>query len=240
MAIVEEDVSVSPALYMYGIWSGSISESGGIVLSNFLGTGFLVTDSGYLATCRHVTDQLDDGSQLFAISNEENSYAIKEVVRHDDMDFAICIVDMPLPSPYLKVLDSDGLAGADVLGYGKVYEKSVERNHVKQLLFSGNIVRTEPIPELPNTRSVCELSFPVISGMSGGPLLVHGEKLPTVCGMLYGNKETSILSHKLEEREEDGTRYYERVDRIFELGCAHSSTDLIAFMSDFGLTFNAS
>lgn len=235
MAVSENADSFLSSKYIYSICSGTKSQSG-VAISSYLGTGFLINDQGYLATCKHVIEKANPGESIFACPDNSRPYAIKEIRCHETMDFAVIKLDINLPSNFLTITDCELVAGVDVIGYGSIHVVSLDgRNEVKGHLFSGNIVRRWNSPEVPRTRSVCALSFPVISGMSGGPLLVKGEKTPTVCGMLVGNTESSITIFKLEEREEGGQRYTERVDRVVELGCAHSAQDILQFMSDMNL-----
>lgn len=82
-----------------------------------------------------------------------------------------------------------------------------------------------------------ELSFPVLIGMSGSPLVCHipfeGEdRLRTgIIGCAYGSKETEIVKHTIIQED----NFEERVSKIYELGMAYKIQPLFSLFSGFDL-----
>ncbi len=83
------------------------------------------------------------------------------------------------------------------------------------------------------TRAVrqCQISKALAEG-----LFLSGASFPTIAvGIVYGNKASAITIHKLEEIDENGDRFCERINRVIELGCAHTAEDILSFMDDLGV-----
>lgn len=99
--------------------------------------------------------------------------------------------------------------------------------------FFGNVVRV--LNEKNNkSLSVCELSFPTLSGFSGAPVLSPG--LDTIAGIIYGNTQQKIQVHEKYEMRDGVNVFSETVNRIMELGLFHSIQSINSFLVDLKMT----
>ena len=71
---------------------------------------------------------------------------------------------------------------------------------------------------------VC-VNFPILQGLSGGPLLTYHNGIK-IAGMVYGNIESRITLHEIENYEDERKQYCETVHRVVELGVAHTEHGL--------------
>ena len=71
------------------------------------------------------------------------------------------------------------------------------------------------------------LSYPVLEGMSGAPVLTYRNGVKVV-GLCYGNVQSRVVAAEILEHEADGKTLRERVERIVEFGRVYPSPVLAA------------
>jgi hypothetical protein len=80
-------------------------------------------------------------------------------------------------------------------------------------------------------RTVCELSFPSLTGFGGAP--VFFENKSALIGMLYGNRETSIEVFSRSEFGNNGKP--KKILRTMAFGLMHTVNDIVTFLEDMGI-----
>ncbi|MFI5004741.1 MAG: serine protease [Solirubrobacterales bacterium] len=194
------------------------------------GSAFPVTPDGGLLTCLHVVNRVDgNGVQIRVGIIDAQQRRIYPIEEHfsPPPDAGLDIAYLPLaggrPTPcYLPILDPDEVlmgSDANMLGYysgalpfevgsfrGSAVAVSTERRHQR-----------------------IRLSYPVIEGCSGSPLLTYhnGTK---VAGMAYGSESQRIQTYEVVDVQDGESRYRETVHRIVEFGLAHHASAVIWFL----------
>jgi len=199
----------------------------------FIGSGFFVGSGGFLITCRHVAEELARGENLEAYQiGKRRSLGLKIIDKSERYDLALCKSINPpdiaeswpiVTKPYV------GLA-SEVYLSGYVYEPVEDDIPFRERYMKGYItgIAREII-----YKDSFELSFPVLFGMSGSPLLsrfrIEGdmEERIGIVGCAYGCHESSIVKHTVISTDNE----IERVSRIVELGLAHESETLISILA---------
>jgi hypothetical protein len=191
------------------------------------GNAFPLTRDGGLMTCRHVIS-VDEGTPLAVLDREESQLkAIRTAAVSDDttLDLAFLPGVLKRESKQFPLLSPGDLyVGHDVYTYG-FYSPSGRIENIADGYFKGNIVsfRTE-------RHVTATLSYPVIEGLSGSPVLIYhnGTKLVGVC---FGSESQRVLASEIVESKEGEREYRETVNRIVEFGLAYRSEVVAAFMA---------
>ena len=202
----------------------------------FLGTGFILDNKGHLVTCRHVIEDSNENEKLVAYQFRTDKYLNMEVLKTStEYDICLCKCDPPEVKQFWECFDEMYVnIGTNVEVYGYAYEPLGQEDiPFRQRYLKGyitGIARDEKYPDS------FELSFPVLSGMSGSPLVCHlpfeGESTRTgIIGCAYGSRESEIVKHTVVKEN----NYEERVSKIYELGMAYKIKPLFSLFGDFDL-----
>jgi hypothetical protein len=161
---------------------------------------------------------------------------VVDIKCHPTYDFAIGYVARQNYKAIPMHGKRDLYIAESVLAYGFTNQGLVNGRIVTApRLFKGHIVRTSDQPILEDARSTCEISFPALKGFSGTPLLFDSKKF-SVAGMVFSNMESSIELHRLEEIEENGEVFSEKIHKVLELRVVHTAWDIRHFLKDLGVT----
>ena len=201
-------------------------------IRRFLGTAFPITPNGGLLTCRHVVDvPIKDKETLAVFDNEANQLvpiSDFKVPTHPQFDVAFIPNALqrekseffPLLRPPLITM------GENVYSFG--YYLSGKNLHMGY--FKGNIVNFLNSDRTPGYSSM-SLSYAVIEGLSGSPVLTYHNG-PKLVGMCWGNIQTRIVAREVMEFEDEKEKFRETINRIVELGQAHHVDALIKFLQE--------
>lgn len=192
------------------------------------GNAFPVTADGGLLTCRHVIS-VDEGTPLAVLDREQGQLKpVGTATVPDDptLDLAFLTEVLGRESKQFPLLSPGDLyVGHDVYTYG-FYSPSGRIENIADGYFKGNVVsfRTE-------RHVTATLSYPVIEGLSGSPVLMYhnGTKLVGVC---FGSESQRVLASEIVELKEGEREYRETVNRIVEFGLAYRSEVVEAFMAE--------
>ena len=113
--------------------------------------------------------------------------------------------------------------GHDVYTYG-FYSPSGRVENVTDGYFKGNLVSFGTV-----RHATATLSYPVIEGLSGSPVLKYhnGTKLVGVC---FGSESQRVLASEIIDLKDGEREYRETVNRIVEFGLAYRSEVIEAFI----------
>jgi hypothetical protein len=204
----------------------------------YLGCSYHINDQGIIATCKHVIEAVQDGETLAGMEmfGEGLMYNVVDVRCHPKYDFAIGYVARENYKAIPMHGKKDLFIADDVMAYGFTNEGLVGGKIVTTpRIFKGYIVRTFDKPMLQDARSTCEISFPALKGFSGTPLLFN-TTTTSVAGMVFSNMESTIELHRLEEIEENGETFSEKIHKVLELGVVHTAWDIRNFLKDLGIS----
>lgn len=203
----------------------------------FLGSGFFIDKNGYFVTCRHVTNSIREGENLYIYQLGRRQQLRLEVVRNSQKyDLSLCKSEPPGVKDFLSFFDESYTnIGSDVEVYGYVYEPTGP-NEVpfRQRYLKGYITG---LPRDGYYNDSFELNFPVLFGMSGSPLMCHlsfeGENVLQggIIGCAYGSRESKIVKHAVVKSED----YEEHVSKIIELGMAYKVQALFSLFAGINL-----
>jgi len=204
----------------------------------FRGSGFYIDTTGFLITCRHVVDQLSDAEYLAAYqAGKRRKLPLKLVNRSPKYDLAVCKSDDPgISEPWPFVLEPFVRLGDDV----EIYAYCNEPVGYDQLPFrvrymKGHITGVSRDSNCPDSY---ELSFPVLTGMSGAPLIRHfpvegqNKRKSGIVGFAYGSRESEVVRHTKTVSQD----FEERVSRIQELGLAYKAEVFRHILDGTGVT----
>lgn len=209
-----------------------------IKLERYIGTCFFIGDNGQIATCGHIVENKQDDDFIYGKNLNTNEIdMIYDLKVHPKYDFAIGYFRKHKDHKVFNFGKMKHAAGMDVRTFGFTDAgKDGKDINIVPRLFKGNIVGYGLGPKVPKSRSTVELSFPSLSGFSGSPLL--NEHTDELIGMLFHNTESRIEVYSNSEIDEDGKITKESVNRIVELGLAHSIEDIIQFISDLKINLS--
>jgi S1-C subfamily serine protease len=146
--------------------------------SKRMGSGFLISSSGYALTCKHVVENV---SNLTAIMNNEQETQVNVLFTSNKYDLALVQVMAPRKMPYLVIRDSEDLAPGDRLF--AVGASAGLHSTVTDGVFTG-------FRAIESAKGkFIQFSAPVNPGNSGGPLV--DEK-----GMVVGVVSLKFLSQQ--------------------------------------------
>ena len=201
----------------------------------YLGMAFFINKEGTIATCSHLISNADPNKSIIGIQmHNDKFFEVKNIKCHERYDFAIAETDIK-DNLVLPLIEKEHLrAGTDIVAYGvntAGMDGQVLDLHPR--FMKGYLVRVGEKPAVEHARSVCEVSFPSLSGFSGTPIV---SDLPNqqIVGMLYGNYESTIELHNTTEIEENGSKYSEQIHRVLEFGLAHTADDIYKYLEDLG------
>ena len=183
-------------------------------------------------TCRHVTDVNREEDELVAIFDGERNQAVlvKDIQYPQNPRLDMAYMPNALGRPkreFLPILNPAQIVmGENVYSVGfYVAGRSPEVGY-----FKGNIVNfTEP-EKAPESTEI-SLSYPVIEGLSGSPVLTfhHG---PKIVGLCHGSVQSRIAPREILEYEDGRLKFQETVTRIVELGRAYHASALMRFLDE--------
>ncbi len=139
------------------------------------GSGFLVSDDGYIVTNHHVVS--DEAAEYTVFLNDGIKYTAKVISRDPTLDLAIIKISGP-KFPYLTFGDSDTLQiGQNVISIGNALAEF--RNTVSLGIVSGlsrSIVASDKQGKAESLDKLIQTDAAINQGNSGGPLLnLEGE-----------------------------------------------------------------
>lgn len=195
------------------------------------GNAFAVTDDGGLLTCRHVVEK-PNGTHLAIIDSKTSTVIeVEDIIfsEHDGLDLAYLPNALSRTSDLLPVLSSGSLlVGEDVRTFG-FYSPSGLLANCSDGLFKGHLVSFRASPH-----GIAVLSFPIIEGLSGSPLMTYhnGTKVVGIC---FGSESQRVLASEIVEHSSGGSHYRETVNRIVEFGLAYRVEEIEAFAREIGI-----
>ncbi|MFX0195730.1 MAG: serine protease [Candidatus Hodarchaeota archaeon] len=203
----------------------------------FVGTGFYVDKRGHLITCRHVADNLDDNHWLFAYQiGKRKDLGLKVLKKSDRYDLAFCKSSPPgIGETFPMVTEQyiEFTSDVELVGYCHEPRLLPKSAPFRQRFMKGNITG---IPLEPGYPDSFELSFPILFGMSGSPLIcrIGLSERAFIVGCAYGSKEARIVKHSLTiERNTEG-RHEQEISRIVELGLAYNPSAIFSLLKGSG------
>ena len=198
----------------------------------FLGTAFPITPDGGLLTCRHVLDVQREENEVLAVFDNERNRIVPiecvEVSQHLNLDAAFIPNALQRgKAEFLPILSPDLiLMGESVYTVG-YYSSGV---HLNVGYFKGNIVNFSN-PEQDLKQTSISLSYAVIEGLSGSPVLTYHNG-PKIVGLCRGNIQSRVVASEVVEYKDDHSKLQETITRIVELGQAYHAATLITFLQD--------
>lgn len=204
----------------------------------YLGTAFAVRPNGGMLTCRHVVDiELGDGESVCLLDEQEGSrlVPVEERLFSADPTLDACFLPDALKrraEPYFPILPPGSLRpGGDVYSFG-YFLADGDRTSTQHGYFKGNIVNVNR--PAAKTAMAITLSYPIIEGLSGSPVLTYHNG-PKAVGLAFGSISSRVTASEIVEFENDKMKLRETVLRIVEFGLAYGSDALARLDSELGI-----
>ena len=197
---------------------------------------FPIVENGGLLTCQHVVDvPLNNGDRLFVLDNETvQSVVIEQSNIVYPADEALDIAFLPdalkrtKPEFFPMLPPSKITMGDKVFSVGHYLEGGGEAT--LPAYFNGTIVN----PAIWKHHGIIRLSYPLLEGFSGTPVLTYhnGTKL---VGLAFGNVQSRIVAAETVEYKDETKKVSETINRIIEFGQAYHTETLIKFAEEAGI-----
>lgn len=208
----------------------------------YLGMAFPIAPDGGLITCRHVVDVgLDEGEHV-AVHDAERGRMHRQSPAPFPNDSGLDIAYLPdalgrSKPEYFPILDPAAIMiGEDVYSFGS-FLQSTAGAQPEFGYFKGNIVNAPTPPERSHLQLT--LSYPVIEGLSGSPVLTYHNG-PKVVGVAFGSVSTRVLASEIVDYSDAGGHVSETVNRIVEFGLAYQPGALLPYLRELGVAFTVS
>lgn len=197
-----------------------------------LGTAFPIAPNGNLMTCRHVTDiNKGEGEKVAVLDGELNRMVPIEEVRYpqrSDLDIALLPNALKrAKKEFFPILSPERiLMGLDVYSVGYFVGEGISNVGY----FKGHVVNLTQ-SEGGEGFTGMSLSYPVIEGLSGSPVLTYHNG-PKLVGLCHGSLQSRIAPREILEYQDEQLTLKETVTRIVELGKAYHATILHEFLKE--------
>jgi Trypsin-like peptidase domain len=201
----------------------------------YLGTAFPVEPDGGLLTCRHVVDvEFEEGQSLSVLDGERGTFArINDLRFPNDPAFDIAFLPNALGRPkseFLPLLEPSSVRiGEDIYTFG-YFVRAGQPIKPEAGYFKGNIIN---FADVSSSRPTLTLSYPVIEGLSGSPVLTYHNG-PKVVGLAFGSTSSRVLASEVLEYEDGDLKLKESINRIVEFGLAHHAAGLVSAADELG------
>ena len=190
-------------------------------LIRFRGTGFGIERLGLVLTAAHVIGSAKP-DRIFLELQPGQFVKPLSVTRHPTVDVAGLVFEENQSPRAFKLgkptTGEDFYLGEDVITFG--YPSASEgpgKVKLKPRLMCGHIQRHFKHAFHEYRFAAYELSFPVIDGQSGSPVLLeHG--IDYAIAILTGNFDSSTVVDSHEEHEADGTKEVHKVKKVITYG----------------------
>lgn len=185
-----------------------------------LGSAFRLWSPKHYITANHCIENLYP-ENIGVLNCFGQDLQCKSVYRHPTSDIAVLEIGSDIPTEFeqFELADFDWYYGTEVHCFGMVcHYGGRPANELARVL--GGIVQRDCTYEDGTYKSECvELSFPIPTGMSGGPLFIaHAPN--KVIGMAIANiKSELVVSSQLEYKNQKEI-WSERVSEITQYGVA--------------------
>ena len=185
-------------------------------------------------TCRHVTDVNKQEDELVAVfDGERNQFVpIEDLQYPQSPSLDMAYMPNALGSPkkeFCPILSPEQIAmGKDVYSVGFYVAGQIPESGY----FKGNIVNFTQSERTPTLTEI-SLSYAVIEGFSGSPVLVYHNG-PKVVGLCHGSVQSCISPREILEYQDERLKLQETVTRIVELGRAYHASVLVKFLEEVG------
>jgi S1-C subfamily serine protease len=139
-----------------------------------VGTGFLISSTGYAATCRHV---IEESGELIALTSDQKEYRITVIASSSRFDLAVIRLMTPQKTPFLSLRDAEDLVPGERLF-------AVGASAGLQATVTDGVFTA--FREIEASRSeLIQFSAPVNPGNSGGPLVDENGKVVGVVSQKF-------------------------------------------------------
>jgi hypothetical protein len=230
------NVTLDLAEYVFALSTAEL-KLGELTDISFVGSCFLISKAGLIATCAHITEKATLGKQLFVCNIKDGKfYSLENIKTHSFADFAVGTINMeqdvflkPYPGSCFEKLGHDvmNFGYTDAFKNGTIieYDTRISKGYISRV--------SDRRSEILRCNRVCELSFPSLPGCSGSPVISpHNAE---VLGMLYSNLESTIETFSYSEYRDDQETVRERVSRIIDFGLMHTIEDIRVFLHDMDI-----
>ncbi len=191
---------------------------------NFAGTAFELEERGLFVTSSHVLGGVDDPSRVRIFLDHNNCPKASVFHKHPQADVTVLMVKHTMELSPLKLdrgpadTRSEHNFGEEVMSYGYP-SRPLENDHVElePRLMRGNVQREFKYQGY----SAYELSFPVLHGQSGSPVILSNPP-NSVIGVVTTSFESHIvLPDSYEEITEQGEKISYKTSKVVTYGiCA--------------------
>ena len=184
--------------------------------TSICGSAFRLWSPGHYVTAAHCVAGLDPTSCRI-LATEDQDIGVESICFHHTADVALLTVDPATVPEQFEVFANltDTNLGQQMHCFGFVAKSA--QGPVTPRVISGIVQRHFEHCDASFRSPAIEIGVPVPKGMSGGPIFLS-ISTDSVAGVAVGSVESEVIVHGLEEVQQDGATYRERISRITEYG----------------------
>lgn len=212
-------------------------------LKHLLETGFLINSQHMALTAKHIFDDYDDKAMLLKailIDRNDKIHVLDAVIINKSSRYDIAAIRIKgiIDAPCFEIRDGEFYNNQDyvtveysessiTVGNNKTHEEV----HFRPSTRKGNITKSyvSTFPEDTPTKCL-EVSFPVLQGASGAPLMVNAPPWQVVA-MFTHNVQYNLLPAQTVSIK-DGNKYVEETHYYLPTGKAIQAFHLLEFMKE--------
>jgi S1-C subfamily serine protease len=198
----------------------------------FLGTGFFLAEPASFLTCAHVVSENEEN---LAVVHPPTGKAYKAHVIKIDKEIDLAQLRVVRYQPPVSIhLASEP---SNTLDFVHCYDYSTVRG------FRAGQIRLNPATRIGNVTRLLnredgdarfdqalELSFPILQGASGAPILGPRGDYLSLLGVAFGNLEYEVRPASSHEVLDERNQIYERKQYMLPLGLAINSSHVARFV----------
>lgn len=215
--------------------------SGGGDGPRFLGSSFVVTEDGGLLTCRHVVESAAGALGVIHMPKEKTTVFEVDEVRFpadENLDLAFlprAVAGVERLSVWPTLDPQHVTMAVDAYAFG--YTARGNPFPVECGYHAGSVVVVRHDYEYLGGYSALALSFPVLEGMSGCPLLTSDSPGldRRLMGICCGNESQRLLAHEVVQATRGDGEYREEIHRVVEQGLALPIDVITSFLAEVGV-----
>ena len=194
----------------------------------FAGTGFGIEKPGLVLAAAHVVSGVTNPQEIYIELPDGNPLDVRFLQAHSlhlhpTADLVALLFE---PNPSLRAFKlgnpptdmNDFYLGTEIVSYGyPSTTQSPDKVHLEPRLMTGYLQRNFYFKQFDYSFQAYELSFPVMPGQSGSPILL-ADDIDYAIAVLTTNFESSTLIDFYEEHHENDEKEFHKITKVINFG----------------------
>lgn len=205
----------------------------------FSGTGFGIEKAGLVLTAAHVVLNTIKPDEIYIELPSNKFLQASSIKFHPSADIAALTFESDPSLHFFKLGNPKMKAGhfhlgTEIISYGYPFTReNPDKINLEPRLMCGHIQRNFQHKQNNYNFRACELSFPVIKGQSGSPILLVND-IESAIAILVSNFESSTIIDSYEEHHENGGKEIHKIKKVISYGIGVELWPIKDWIMSFG------